>query len=1292
MSRPSRAGPSAIRCLAIAGAFGALAWAGITLTREEGRIAALWLPNAMLFAFLVQPLKADARRLVPACFVANVAAALAIGDPPMLAIGLALANTVEVLIAVYLLRRFGLTSPDVTRLGELARLVVAGGLVAPLISASLATGVIGLSAGVLDPAVWRTWFAADALGMVIAAPVLLVLMRAKDRAIWNGATLPDAVATLLGVALVCAGLFAQTSYPLLFLAIPAVVLAAFRLGAGGASASVVLVAMISAVAMALDLGPITLVKGGTDAKLLVLQLFLGASFLSALPVAAAIAGQRRAAARLHDSEALRASITDNIREVVFRADRAGRWVFLNPEWERITGRRVAECLGRPVQDLIAAEDRVDCDTAFAELIAGDCDELEIRFRFVRADGRVRWAEALARRHIDASGSVLGSIGSIRDVTERVEQHAALAASERELRLLADHSNDMIVRIGLDGIRRYVSPASRKLLGYEPAELLGATPIAAIHHEDRARVERVCRGLLDGSTDPICTYRQRRRDGGYAWLEAAYQLVRDETGRPVEFIATVRDVSQRHEAERRAAEAAERLEESHRLLTLAGEIAHVGYWRIDLATGHASLSSETARILELPSGDQPMPEDVAKGYVPEDQPIVREALARAAEGHSFSYKARVALARGDIRVVRAEGRPERAPDGAVVGIFGIIQDESEQAAAQATLAESEARFRLLAENASDVVLRTDVAGCVSYISPSCFELSGYTPEELAGRSAAEFIHADDQALVHAAHVAIVTGAEPAATVEYRLRHKDGDWRWLESHMKGWGGPEALAGGVISAIRGIGRRKAMEAQLVSARDAAEAAARAKASFLANMSHEIRTPMNGVIGFTDLLLRSDLDADQRRYAKLVETSGRAMMSLLDDILDFSKIEEGKVDVVQERFDLAATLRFCAGLVGADAARKGVVLDLAIPADLPWVTGDPNRVQQIVLNLLSNAVKFTDRGYARLQIEHVAESGLASIIVEDSGCGVPHDRRTSVFEPFVQADASISRRYGGTGLGLAISRRLARLMGGDLWLDESFTPGARMVLTLPLPAAPDERKRSIAAADAAAAPPRRLRILLAEDVEINQALVEAMLSGEGHELLIADDGARAIQAFASDERIDLILMDVQMPGMDGIEATRRIRVSGPRGGAIPILALTANAFAADLAACRAAGMNEVVTKPIAREALLGAIARALGAEQGATSEVDPAVEALRGRYLAFRSQALAELEALTTKDQPGEDLRRELASLCHKLAGTAPMFGDTSLGELAREVEDEARAACSDGRTAEHVRTLAAAMRRAA
>ena len=372
---------------------------------------------------------------------------------------------------------------------------------------------------------------------------------------------------------------------------------------------------------------------------------------------------------------------------------------------------------------------------------------------------------------------------------------------------------------------------------------------------------------------------------------------------------------------------------------------------------------------------------------------------------------------------------------------------------------------------------------------------------------------------------------------------------------------------------------QVNLQRAKDTAEAHLAARQSFLATMSHELRTPMNGVLGLTESLLEGDnLNPEQREALEAIDTSGRILRQLLNDILDYSKFEAGELRLESLRFDLDAVGRNVVGLHSGKARGGGVELSWHFQGRLPHRIGDPVRVQQILSNLVSNAVKFTEAG--SVEVAALAARNEVCIEVRDTGVGMSSAQSALIFDPFRQADASTTRRFGGTGLGLAIVKQLVDSMRGSIEVSSSPGRGTTFRVRLPLPGvqAPDP---STQAARGELQLPRR--VLVAEDNRVNRLVLKRMLSKLPIELSFVDDGSQ-VGAAVAEICPDIILMDVHMPEMDGLEATRRLRQSGYRG---PIYALTASCLDEELRACLEAGMNEVLSKPVDRRTLVESLAR---------------------------------------------------------------------------------------------------------
>lgn len=513
-----------------------------------------------------------------------------------------------------------------------------------------------------------------------------------------------------------------------------------------------------------------------------------------------------------------------------------------------------------------------------------------------------------------------------------------------------------------------------------------------------------------------------------------------------------------------------------------------------------------------------------------------------------------------------------------------------------IADSARRYRDLLDAQAGLIVRRDADGRVIFANRAYLEAFGFREDELAGRR-------------HEPHV-LETEPNAAHIIEH-VETVSGP-RWIAWEETSCGGLAGIGNETQRTGRDITQERQDAEELCRARDAALEASRAKSRFLANMSHEIRTPMNGILGMSDLLLDGRLTSDQTTYAQAIAQSARSLMSLIDEILDFSRIEAGKLVLVNSPFSIADTIEGCLTLLAPRAASKGIELSFGITGEMPpLLSGDEPRVRQIVLNLLSNAVKFTDAGSVRVRVSTQDDDAAAgkvrlTIAVEDTGIGLSEAECAAVFAEFEQAEAAVRRQDGGSGLGLAIARRIARAMHGDI--SAVSKPGRGSVFTAELVL---DRAESTAAALRAAVERAALltlptvsttdhvevaRILLAEDNAVNALLATRLLEREGCRVVRVHTGDEAIAAVArtiagEDPHYDLVLMDIYMPRLDGIEATRAIRrllaTAGPEGAALPIIAVTANAYPEDRQRYLTAGMDDYLAKPFDGRSLSSVLGR---------------------------------------------------------------------------------------------------------
>jgi len=617
---------------------------------------------------------------------------------------------------------------------------------------------------------------------------------------------------------------------------------------------------------------------------------------------------------------------------------------------------------------------------------------------------------------------------------------------------------------------------------------------------------------------------------------------------------------------------------------------------------------------------------------------------------------------------------------------FITDITERRAMEQQLRASEQQFRSLIGNIPGISYRSLLQGeqPMVFISDAVERVTGWPCADFLGarpkRSFGTLIHAADRVRVSETIARALADNRPYL-VEYRLLHADGSTRWLwengTSVCNEAGEPYWLDGVILD----ITERREMEEALREAKEKAEQAAAARASFVANMSHEIRTPMNSILGFTDVLLDGELAADQRRHLDTIRSAGRALLRLLNEILDTAKLEKGAVELEQNDYNLLSLIDELSSTLAANARAKGLHVDIHYDPALPTcLRGDELRVRQVLTNLLDNAIKFTERGSVTLKAALKDEQ--LHVEVKDTGIGIAPERLAAIFEPFTQADASMTRRFGGTGLGTTISKQLVELMGGRIWAESVPEQGTTFHVMLPLVLArfapQQQRVRT-----AAALPP--LRVLVADDVPQNLELLQLLMARRGHTMSAAGDGAEVVE-LAAREKFDLVLMDFQMPTIDGLSATRLIRAQAQAAGRprVPIIAMTASVLDAHRRASAEAGMDGFATKPVDWFTLSHEIARVLGLGSGLQQAAElPAAERLvLNRHAGLHRWSGKEdayMDALARFEDQYLDVAQELSAqaaaadyralrlLAHKVRGVAANKGLERLADALNTVEGQ-------------------------
>ena len=890
--------------------------------------------------------------------------------------------------------------------------------------------------------------------------------------------------------------------------------------------------------------------------------------------------------------------------------------------------------------------------------------------------------------VGAAGLLLIALGIVSERRRRqVKAFEGISReADRQYRILAENASDLVtLKSGFSGVRSYVSPSARSTVGWEPEELKVLPVEDFIHPEDLDRVASEFATLAPDRPRVTSLHRVRHKDGHTIWLDSVFRLT--ESG---DVVVAGRDVTSRRAVEQSLAESESRYrllaDHSSDLIILMSSFDGVrAYVSPSL---HSVLGYDPDEFAALPDSAIIHPEDRDRvaallGSLHAETPYGSSVhRVRHKAGHWIWLDT-------DCKLTNA-GRPNQS-------IIIRARDISARHEAEQALAASEARWSFALESSAQGVWDNDFENGQIFHSAAWKALLGYTDDELKATPMLwlDLMHPDDREAAFEANLRHLEGSTEAFDHEFRMRHKDGHWVWIHDRGKVIrrdhdGQPLRMIGIHID----ISAKKRSEQELLVAKERAEAGMRAKTEFVANMSHELRTPLTGVLGVHDLL-GSDpsLTDNQRRLVGIASEAGRSLLAIVNDVLDFSKIDAGQMQIEEVAFDFDAVLASCRDLARESLRGKPVrIFAESDPAILGYVRGDPTKIRQVLLNLLTNAVKFTSRGDVTIRSVFSDKKGTVRIDVTDSGIGIATDQIGLLFERFTQADTTMTRRYGGTGLGLAISKRLVELMGGVIGVDAPAKGGSNFWFELPL--ARHEGSVAPLIPGSLAIKTSGRRLLLAEDNAVNAEIIAAMLESRGHAVTIVPDGARAEEAARQQPCFDLILMDLQMPVMDGLTATRAIRHHEVLAGLArtPIVGLTANAMAEDAERCLAVGMDAHVAKPVEWAILFATLDRLLGADRpsSAASIVTRFADVLetrkleelagvlgRNRLIGMLTKFVEELPSRLAEAGSGGPQR--LSDQMHMLVSTSGELGFHELSALCAEIVQEARGGAGFDRLAD-------------
>ncbi len=939
---------------------------------------------------------------------------------------------------------------------------------------------------------------------------------------------------------------------------------------------------------------------------------------NALAIIRDVTDQKTATEKLRQSQETYLGIINSVSESIYVQDENGVFLEVNDAATASYGLKREDIIGKTPGVLSAAgkNDLERLDGMIKKAFKGEPQRFEFWGR--KADGTVFPDEVALTKGVYFGKPVV--IALARNISERKKAEEALRESEERFKLSMEATNDGLWDWNVETDEAYFSPAFYTMLGYEVGEFpaTGKSLKDLLHPGDKETALSKNRACIEGDTGSFeVEFRLKTREGSWLWVLSRGKCVeRDKNGKAVRVVGTHLNINDRKNAE-------DEILKRELLLNKIFDVLPIGLWFADdngkllrgnpagvkIWGGEPTVAPDEYGVFKarrLPSGEEIAPDDWALAHtVSKGETITGELI----EIDAFD---------GQKRVILNYTAPVIDNEGGVLGAIVVNNDITELHKAQESLRANERMLQSISDNMFDLVALTDLEGNYTFTGAS-HRLLGYEKDQLTGTNVMEYVHPDDLPMVKDAFEEFIAKKQNNKRVTYRNRCSDDTYLWFETVGKvifdEHDDPKEL---LFNSRDFTERKKAEEAirqnemilnmkneeyktlnnkliesnerikrinkELNAARKKAEESDMLKTAFLANMSHEIRTPMNAIIGFSEILLKPGLpNTKQERFTRILNTSCHQLLSVVDDIIDIAKIETGQLDIHIGKANINKAITRVKEIFMPQVSQTGVTINISFQLgdESAEIETDSVKLNQILTNLLSNAVKFTEEG--EIEIGYYAVDEGIKIYVRDTGIGIKPEHHEMIFERFRQVEVDYTRKYGGAGLGLPICKAFVEKLGGRIWVESEFEKGSTFCFTLPcnekmLPTqtAKDDEQVDYNLTG--------VLILVAEDEEANFIFMSELLTEVGAMVIHAADGFEAVNMFRENANIDIVLMDIKMPGMDGIEATKAIRAINRN---VPIIATTAYALTGDKEKCLAAGCDDYIPKPIVRKELLGLIGK---------------------------------------------------------------------------------------------------------